>query len=91
MIKHEYNADLDMLLSESRDWHIDIILPPDASISEIHLRVYSFSYPENIYAISWGDIIRQADQLQIPINARRDGSEKSEVVRLAISITYYRD
>jgi hypothetical protein len=91
MIKHEYNADLDMQFSDSSDWHIDIILPPDASISEIHLRVYSFSYPENIYSISWGDIRRQDDQLQFPIDAWRYGSEESEAVRLAINITYYRN
>ena len=92
MTKHEYSADLDMLFSDSQDWHTDIILPPDAKISEIHLRVYSFSNPQIIYGISWGYIQRLGDQLQIPVDARRKGfSDESEAVRLAVDITYYRN
>ena len=92
MEKLEYNADLDMVFSDGQDWHADIWLPVDARISEIHLRVYSFSFPEYIYGISWGYIQRMGGRLQIPIDARKKGhSLEAEAVRLAIDITYYKE
>jgi hypothetical protein len=92
MEKIEYNADLDMNFSEGQDWHADIWLPVDALVSEIHLRVYSFSFPEYIYGISWGYIQRSGGRLKIPIDARKPGhSSEEEAVRLAIDVTYYAD
>ena len=92
MKKLEYNTDTDMLFSASRDWHTDIWLPRDAQISEIHLRVYSFSFPDQVYGITWGDILLEGDRLKIPIAASRPGhSIEEESVRLAIDITYYSD
>jgi hypothetical protein len=91
MKKLEYNADLDMVFSD-HDWHAKIRLPRDAQISEIHLRVYSFSFPDYVYGITWGDSQFRDDKLQIPIDASRSGHSKaSEAVRLAIDITYYSD
>jgi hypothetical protein len=90
MKKHEYNLDMDMLFSPGHDWHTDIWLPRDTQISEIHLRVYSFSFPDNVYGIEWGTIKPKGDRLQIPIDASRPGhSAAEEAVRLAIDITYY--
>jgi len=90
MEKHEYNTDIDMLFSAGHDWHADIWLPRDAQISEIHLRVYSFSFPDFVYGLTWGTIQPGGDRLQIPIDASRPGhSSIGEAVRLAIAITYF--
>ena len=92
MKKLEYNADTDMLFSADQNWRADIRLPRDAQISEIHLRVYSFSFPDYVYGISWGDFQIRDGKLHIPIDASRSGHSKlSEAVRLAIDITYYSD
>ena len=92
MKKHEYNTDMDMLFSSGHNWHTEIWLPRDAQISEIHLRVYSFPFPDFIYGIKWGTIIPDGDRLLIPIDASRSGhSSREEAVRLAIDITYYSD
>jgi hypothetical protein len=90
MEKHEYNTDIDMLFSETNLWHAEVLLPRGAQISEIHLRVYSFCFPENVYGISWGNFQILGDKLQIPIDASRNGgSSGAEAVRLAIDITYF--
>ncbi len=90
MEKHEYNTDMDMLFTTGNDWHADIYLPGNAQISEIHLRIYSFCFPENTYGLSWGIMQRIGDQVQIPIDASKTGhSSKGEAVRLAIDITYF--
>lgn len=92
MAKLEYNSDVDMLYSAGHDWHADIWLPSDARIIEIHLRVYSFTFPENIYAITWGYIKLNGNRLQIPIDAAKNGhSAREETVRLAFDITYISD
>ena len=92
MKKLEYNDDIDMLFSSGNDWHVDIRLPLDAQIAEIHLRVYSFSFPELIYNLNWNYIRPNGNYLQIPIDAARIGHSKpDEVVRLAFDITYYSD
>jgi hypothetical protein len=92
MKKLEYNDDIGMLFSTGKDWHVDIWLPQDAQIVEIHLRVYSFSFPDFIYNINWNYIRPNGNQLQIPIDAARIGhSRPDEVVRLAFDITYYSD
>jgi hypothetical protein len=92
MAKHEYNADIDMLYTAGKDWHLDIWLPSDAQITELHLRVYSFAFPDNIYAITWGYIRPSGRRLQIPIDAAKIGNSTSdEVVRLAFDITYNSD
>ncbi len=92
MKKLEYNDDIGMLFSTGKDWHVDIWLPQDAQIVEIHLRVYSFSFPELIYNINWNYIRPNSNRLQIPIDAARIGHSKpDEVVRLAFDITYYSD
>jgi hypothetical protein len=89
MATHEYNSDIDMLFSPGLDWHVDIWLPLDAQITEIHLRVYSFVFPDNIYAITWGYIKPNGSRLQIPIDAAKIGtSTPDEMVRLAFDITY---
>ena len=86
MEKHEYNTDMDMLFSAGHDWHADIWLPRDAQISEIHLRVYSFSFPDFVYGLTWGTIQPGGDKLQIPIDASKPGhSSIGEAVRLAIA------
>jgi hypothetical protein len=90
MEKHEYNTDIDMLFSTANNWHAEVLLPGSAQISEIHLRVYSFSFPENVYGISWGTFKIVGGKLQIPIDASRNGgSSGAEAVRLAIDITYF--
>jgi hypothetical protein len=90
MEKHEYNKDMDMLFTAAHDWHADIWLPGDAQISEIHIRVYSFTFPDTNYGIAWGHILPNGNRLQIPIDASKPGhSSKREAVRLAIDITYY--
>jgi hypothetical protein len=90
MKKSEYNDDVDMLFTAGHDWHVDIWLPSDAQITEIHLRVYSFPFPDNIYFLSWTDIKSINGRLQIPIDAAKIGnSSADEVVRLAFDITYY--
>lgn len=90
MEKHEYNTDMDMMFTQTHDWRADIFLPLDAQISEIHLRVYSFSYPAYNYSLSWGLILSSEDKIQIPIHAAKAGhSSREEAVRLAIDITYY--
>jgi hypothetical protein len=90
MKKLEYNDDIDMLFSPGKDWHVDIRLPKDAQIVEMHLRVYSFSFPEFIYNLNWNNMRFSGNQLQIPIDASRIGHSKpDEVVRLAFDITYY--
>ena len=92
MKKLEYNDDIGMLFSTGKDWHVDIWLPRDAQIVEIHLRVYSFSFPDFIYNINWNYIRPNSNRLQIPIDAARIGHSKpDEVVRLAFDITYYSD
>jgi|SRR5450631_3345009 hypothetical protein len=92
MQKVEYNDDVDMLFSSGHDWHLDIRLPLNAQITEIHLRVYSFSFPDNIYNITWNTIKQAGRFLQIPIDASKtDHSTSDEVVRLAFDITYYFD
>jgi hypothetical protein len=92
MEKIEYNADQGMVFTHGQDWHADIWLPGDARISEIHLRVYSFSFPDYMYGISWGYIKRSGGRLKIPIDAGKPGhSSEEEAVRLAFDITYYRD
>ncbi len=89
MQKVEYNDDVDMLFSSGQDWHLDIRLPLNAQITEIHLRVYSFSFPDNIYNITWNPIKQAGRFLQIPIDASKIGhSTPDEVVRLAFDITY---
>jgi hypothetical protein len=81
---------MDMLFSSGHDWHADIWLPGEAQITEIHLRVYSFSFPDYIYGITWGNIQPNGGRLQIPIDASKPGhSSKAEAVRLAIDITYF--
>jgi hypothetical protein len=90
MKKHEYNADMDMTFTPGHDWHADVWLPRDARISEMHLRVYSFSFPDYVYGIRWGMMVLQGDRLHIPIDAFKPGhSEKEEAVHLAVDITYY--
>jgi hypothetical protein len=90
MKKSEYNDDVDMLFTAGHDWHVDIWLPAKAQITEIHLRVYSFSFPDYIYTISWSTIKENGGRLQIPIDAAKIGnSSADEVVRLAFDITYY--
>jgi hypothetical protein len=90
MEKHEYNTDIDMRFSAANHWHAEVALPGGAQISEIHLRVYSFSFPENVYGISWGNFQIIGDKLQIPIEASGNGgSSGAEAVRLAIDITYF--
>jgi hypothetical protein len=90
MEKHEYNTDMDMMFTPTNDWRADIFLPLDAQISEIHLRVYSFSFPANNYSLSWGILLNSEDKIQIPIHASKAGnSSREEAVRLAIDITYY--
>lgn len=90
MQKSEYNDDVDMNFSASGDWRHDIWLPEGAQMTEIHLRVYSFTYPENIYHITWRLVRVSGSHLQIPIHASRAGeSDKNDAVRLAIDITYY--
>jgi len=92
MKKYEYNEDVDMKFTAGRDWHADISLPPDAQIAEIHLRVYSFGYPDYNYGLTWGLIKTAGRRLQIPIDASRHGhSEAEEAVHLAVDITYYSD
>jgi hypothetical protein len=92
MAKKEYNDDVDMFFSSGKKWQADVWLPADAQITEIHLRVYSFAFPENIYAISWETIRLKAGRIQIPIDAAMKGnSVKEEAVRLAFDITYYSD
>jgi hypothetical protein len=90
MKKHEYNEDMDMKFTAGRDWHAEIWLPADAQITEIHLRVYSFGHPDQIYKLSWGLIKTTGRHLQIPIDASRSGHSKvEEAVRMAVDITYY--
>jgi hypothetical protein len=90
MKKHEYNADMDMTFSSVHDWHAEILLPVDARISEIHLRVYSFSFPELVYGIRWNMMKPQGNHLRIPIDAYKPGhSNADEAVHLAVDITYY--
>jgi hypothetical protein len=90
MEKHEFNTDIDMLFSATSHWYAEVQLPGDAQISEIHLRVYSFGFPDNVYGISWGSFQVIEDKLQIPIGASRNGgSSRAEAVRLAIDITYF--
>lgn len=90
MKKHEYNADMDMTFSSGQDWHADLWLPRDAQISEIHLRVYSFSFPDYVYGIHWSLMKPQGDRLHIPVGACKQGhSEAEEAVHLAVDITYY--
>jgi hypothetical protein len=90
MKKYEYNTDVDMIFSLGHGWHADIWLPGDAQISEIHLRVYSFSFPDNIYGITWGSMETKNGRLQISIGAFRPGHSKAdEAVHLAVDITYY--
>ncbi len=91
MKKIEYYDDVDMNFSPGNDWHVDLWLPPDAQITEMHLRVYSFTFPDNIYNINW-KYIRPNGDLQIPIDASKIGhSEMNELVHLAFHITYYTD
>jgi hypothetical protein len=90
MQKKEYNDDVDMSFSAAGDWRHDIWLPESAQMTEIHLRVYSFTYPENIYHITCSPVQRNGNHLQIPIHASKTGdSDKNDAVRLAIDITYY--
>jgi hypothetical protein len=92
MQKTELNDDVDMKFSVNGDWHHDIWLPEGAQMTEIHLRVYSFAYPENIYHIQWGLIRKKGNHLQIPIDAAKlQHSEQTEAVRLAFDITYFSD
>jgi hypothetical protein len=92
MKKHEYNRDVDMQLTPAGNWHADIWLPADARITEIHLRVYSFGFPDFIYGITWGLIKPGGRRLQIPIDAtRQEQSNAEEAVRLAIDLTFYSD
>ncbi len=92
MAKQEYNDDVDMLFSSGKKWHADLWLPADARITEIHLRVYSFAFPENIYSITWDHLRVKGGHLQIPIDAEMNRNPvKEEAVRLAFDITYYSD
>jgi hypothetical protein len=92
MEKTEYNDDVDMSFSMNGDWHHDIWLPADAQMTEIHMRVYSFAFPDFIYNITWKAIHKNGNRLQIPIDASKTGhSYKTEAVRLALDITYYSD
>jgi hypothetical protein len=92
MKKLEYNDDVAMLFTVGKDWHVNILLPLDAQIAEIHLRVYSFSFPEFIYNLNWNYSRHFGNHLKIPIDAARIGhSNPEEVVRLAFDITYYSD
>jgi hypothetical protein len=92
MEKTEYNDDVDMSFSLLGDWHHDIWLPADAQMTEIHMRVYSFAFPDFIYNITWKSILLNGHRVQIPIDAAKIGhSDKTEAVRLAIDITYYSD
>jgi hypothetical protein len=88
-MKKEYNDDVDMSFSGDGDWYHDIRLPQGAQVTEIHLRVYSFSFPENIYHIHWTPIRMSGHQLLIPIHASSAGkADKNDAVRLAFDITY---
>jgi hypothetical protein len=92
MQKTEYNDDVDMDFSANGNWHHDIWLPLDAQLTEIHMRVYSFAFPDFIYNITWKAIQQKGNRLQIPVNAAKIGhSDKTEAVRLAFDITYYSD
>jgi hypothetical protein len=42
-----------MRFKPRRNWHADILLPADARITEIHLRVYGFGFPD--FRISYMD------------------------------------
>jgi hypothetical protein len=90
MQKSEYNDDVDMSFSAAGDWRHDIWLPQGAQMTEIHLRVYSFTFPENIYHITWGLVRLDGNQQLIPIHASKAGdADRNDAVRLAIDITYY--
>jgi hypothetical protein len=92
MQKTELNDDVDMKFSANGDWHHDIWLPEGAQMTEIHLRVYSFAFPENIYHIRWGLIKKNGNRLLIPIDAAKiEHSVHTEAVRLAFDITYFSD
>jgi hypothetical protein len=92
MKKHEYNGDVNMKLTPCRSWHADVWLPADARITEIHLRVYSFGFPDFIYGLTWGLLKSAGRRLQIPIDAaRQEQSNAEEAVRLAIDLTFYSD
>jgi hypothetical protein len=61
-------------------------------MTEIHLRVYSIAFPENVYNITWNLIRKNGARLQIPIEASKIGhSAKTEAVRLAFDITFFSD
>jgi hypothetical protein len=88
-MKKEYNDDVDMSFSGDGEWHHDIWLPEGARMTEIHLRVYSFTFPENIYHIHWSPARLTGNHLQIPIHAASAGKgDKNDAVRLAFDVTY---
>ena len=92
MEKTELNDDVNMNFSASGDWHHDLWLPADAQVTEIHLRVYSFAFPNNIYGIRWNSIQKKGARLHIPIDAFKIGhSAKNETVHLAFDVTFYSD
>ena len=92
MQKTELNDDVDMRFSDDGDWHHDIWLPAGAQMTEIHLRVYSFAFPDNVYNITWSLIKKNGARLHIPIDALKIGhSSNTEAVRLAFDITFYSD
>jgi hypothetical protein len=92
MQKTELNDDVDMRFSDGGDWHHDIWLPAGAKMTEIHLRVYSFAFPENVYNITWNLIRKNGARLQIPIDASKIGhSSNAESVRLAFDLTFFSD
>lgn len=90
MQKTEFSDDVNMSFSEGGDWHHDIWLPAGAQMTEIHLRVYSFTFPDYLYNITWSLIRVNGSRLQIPIDAAKIGhSVKTEAVRLAFDITFF--
>ncbi|CAN5592042.1 hypothetical protein BH10BAC5_BH10BAC5_07170 [soil metagenome] len=88
MKEKQIKANVEMLFTAGKDWHLDIFLEANAQVTDLKMRTLS-KVSKNVFSINYYSIIQNGDQTQIPIDVSEIGhSTGKENVHLKYEITY---